>query len=128
MATFRTILATTTSISLALGALSSAAAEQSSVPMNTHTTATADHQDMSLSMSDQAGMAQRLEAEAVQYDQQATKHERMAKNYRAGAGTKGNSAALAAHCERIAENFRDSATNAREMARMHRDNAHSAAK
>ncbi len=124
MSTFRIILATTTSIALALGVLSSAAAGQSSTPSNMLAMTAVDHQDM----SDQAAMAQRLEAEAVQFDQQATEHERMAKNYRSGAGTKGNSAALAAHCERIAKNLRDSATNAREMARMHRDNAHGAAK
>lgn len=82
--------------------------------------------EIAQSMADHEAVAQRFEEEAAQFEKQAARHERLSKHYRSGlgAGPKGNPASLALHCERIAKNLRDSAADAREMARMHRDVAH----
>lgn len=114
----RIVLAGTTSLALALGAFARAHDEPVKTPMNMHVDMPSDMQGMAHSMSDHAAMAQRFEAEAARFDREAAEHETMARNYRAGAGTKGNSASLARHCERIAKNLRDSAASAREMSKM----------
>lgn len=73
--------------------------------------------------ADHEAVAKRLDAEAADFDKQAQHHEQLAKHYRkgVGAGPKGNADSLARHCDNLVKNFKASATDAREMAQLHRD-------
>lgn len=73
--------------------------------------------------ADHEAVAKRLEAEAAEFDKQAQHHERLGKHYRKGLGVgpKGNADSLARHCDNLVKNFKASATDAREMAQLHRD-------
>lgn len=118
------ILATLTAALLAAGALSNAvAAESPDVSL--------EHQvEMAQTQADHQAVAKRFEDEAAQLEKQAGEHERLAKRYRGGIGVgpKTNAASLASHCDSMVKNLRASATDAREMARLHRDVAKQLAK
>jgi len=107
---------------LALASLSPAAEEQPAHPAHVEThQVTIDRQvEIAQSMADHEAVAERFDQEAAQFDEQAAEHERLAKLYRSGLGT----GHMADHCDRIAQNLKASAKEAREMARMYRDVAH----
>lgn len=118
----------TTAALLALVSLGAVAQQQPAhpVPVETHQLPIDRQVEIAQSMADHEAIAERLDAEAVRFDRQAAEHEQLAEHYRRGLGMgpKGNSASLANHCDRIAKNLKASATDAREMARMHREIAH----
>lgn len=95
-------------------------------PVETHELTIDRQVEIARSMADHEAIALRLEDEAAQFERQATEHEQLAKHYRraSSTGPKTNAANLAQHCERIATNLKASATEARAMARMHRETAH----
>ena len=94
-------------------------------PVETHELTIDRQVEIAQSMADHEAIAQRLEEEAAQFERQATEHEQLCKHYRSSmAGTKTHAANLTHHCERIATNLKASATDARAMARMHREIAH----
>lgn len=94
-------------------------------PVETHELTIDRQVEIAQSMADHEAVAQRLEEEAAQFERQATEHEQLCKHYRSSmAGTKVHAANLTHHCERIAMNLKASATDARAMARMHREIAH----
>ena len=124
-------------ISFALAALSGAlCAHAENAPKHeppaaeVHELALDQQVELAQSMADHEMVAQRFETEAADFEKKAAEHERLAKHYRSGAGVgpKGQPASLATHCERIARNLRVAATDARAMARMHRDVAHKVVK
>ena len=86
--------------------------------------------EMAKSQQDHEAVAKRFEDEASELEKQATEHERLAKRYRGGMGVgpKTNAASLANHCDNFVKSLRSSATEAREMARLHRDVAQHFAK
>ena len=96
-----------------------------SMPKEMHESGSHGHNDSASAVEDHEAMAIEFEAEASQFEQQAAQHDRLAKKYRTGSGgaPKGNSASMAAHCERIAKNLKAAATDARAMTRMHREMA-----
>lgn len=117
---------------LALGTLGAVAQEKEqpkepSMPMHEHRMqhdVTILHLvETAQTAADHEAVAKRLEAEAAQFDKDATQHERLAKQYRRGigAGPKGNPGALAQHCDNLVKNLKASAKDAREMAQLHRD-------
>ena len=121
----RTLPVAVTAALLILGSVG-VAAEAPPPKMEMHET-TADNQiEIALSMSDHEAAAQRFDAEAADFDKQAERHERWARLYSSGAAKapKADAASLATHCAHIAKSLRDSAAEAREMARLHRDVAH----
>ena len=73
--------------------------------------------------ADHEAVAKRFEEEAAKFDKDAAHHERLGKHYRKGLGVgpKGNADSLARHCDNLVKNFKASATDAREMAQLHRD-------
>ena len=95
-------------------------------PVETHELTIDRQVEIAQSIADHEAVAQRFDQEAAQFDRQAAEHERLAEHYKRGLGfgPKENSASLASHCDRLAKNLKASATEAREMARMHRDIAH----
>ncbi len=76
---------------------------------------------------DHQAIAGHFEEEAAGFDAKAATHERLAKQYKMGAGIgpKGNSSGLANHCNSLVKNLKASAADAREMARLHREFAKS---
>jgi hypothetical protein len=122
-------LVTLTATLLALGSLSSSAAED---PKTQHEhkmhmddqEMSIDHQvEMARSAADHEAVAKRLDDEATLLEKQAGEHERLAKRYRSGMGVgpKTNAASLAAHCDKLVKSLRASAAEVREMAQLHRD-------
>lgn len=107
---------------LALASLSPAAEEQPAHPthVETHQTTIDRLVEIAQSMADHEAVAQRFDQEAAQFDTQAAEHERLATLYGSGLGTRH----MVNHCDRIAQNLKESAADAREMARLHRDIAH----
>ena len=103
-----------------------AAAEQHPTPVETHEVPIDQQVEVAQSMADHEIVAQRFEAEAAQFETQAAEHQHLATGYRRGVGSgpKADLASLAEHCERIARNLREAATEARTMAGMHRTIAH----
>ena len=79
---------------------------------------------------DHEAVAKRFDEEAAEFDKDAAHHEQLAKQYRhgIGAGPKGNSAALAQHCDNLVKNLKASAVDMREMADLHRGVAQALAK
>lgn len=79
---------------------------------------------------DHDAIAERFDQEAAQLDEQASHHEKLAKQYRGGtgAGPKANYASLAQHCDNYVKNLKASATDARDMAELHRGIAQALAK
>jgi hypothetical protein len=75
-------------------------------------------------------IAQRFDAEAAELDSRAAEHEKLATLYQRGqgGGAKGGSASLAHHCESFVKNLRESAAEARELAKGHREAAAQAPK
>jgi len=71
---------------------------------------------------DHAMLADEFEAAAKDLDNQALKHERMAKTYTAFPG-KGPSQSMGIHCRALAENLRAAAAENRELAKFHRAQA-----
>ena len=103
-----------------------ASAEPHPAGTETHEIPIDQQVEIAQSMADHEAVAQRFDAEAAQFEKHAAEHERLAKHYRSGlgAGPKADAVSMANHCERIARNLRGSATDARAMARMHRDVSH----
>lgn len=86
-----------------------------------------EHQvEMAKTKADHEAIAKRFEDEATQLDKQAGEHERLARRYRGGIGVgpKTNAESLANHCDSLVKNLRASASEAREMAKLHRAMAH----
>jgi len=75
---------------------------------------------------DHEAIAQRFEAMAVQLDQRAAEHERLAKYYRSSPRDlpAQDAAKLARHCDRIAKNLEEVAADARDAAAIHRNVLH----
>ena len=76
--------------------------------------------------ADHEAVAKKFEEEADALDKQAVEHEKLAARYRKqpnpwGPKSGTSSVGLAKHCDRLAEGFKKSAVEAREMARLHRD-------
>jgi len=73
--------------------------------------------------ADHEAIAQHYDAEAKQFDAQATRHEALAEHYAMGhgGGPKANTASLAQHCKNLVKNLKASAQEAREMAQLHRE-------
>ncbi len=111
----------------ASGSLSSAVADTAM--------ATAGHVEVTMSEqlakastpADHKAMAQRFDEEASQLDKQAAEHEQLATQYKQhpnpnalkSAGV--NTTVMAEHCDRIAKSLKASASEAREMASLHRN-------
>ncbi len=95
-------------------------------PVETHQLTIDRQVEIAQSMADHEAVAQRFDQEAAQFERQAAQHERLAEHYKRGltVAPRGNYTSLANHCDRIVKNLKASATDAREMARMHRDIAH----
>jgi hypothetical protein len=109
---------------LAIVSMSPAAQEKPMQGMHGMPHMSIDQQvEMAKSKEDHEAVAKRFEDEANELDKQAAGHERLAKRYRGGMGVgpKTNAASLANHCDSFVKNLRASATEAREMARLHRD-------
>lgn len=74
------------------------------------------------SAADHQKLEQHFAALAARYEEDARNHNAYAKSWRAT--TKVASAAtIAAHCDRVADGYRDAAKEAREVATMHKDHA-----
>jgi len=75
--------------------------------------------------ADHEAIAAAYDKEATQLDSAAKEHEGMAKSYqRAATGTKGsNPVAMAAHCNKLAEDYKAAATETRDLAAAHRQMA-----
>lgn len=78
---------------------------------------------------DHEEIAKSYDAEAEGFDEKAARHEKLAKQYKLGAGIgpKSNPSGLSNHCGRLVKNLKASAADAREMARLHREVAKSIA-
>lgn len=124
MLSYRIRAATATA---ALFALASVGLAADSKP--THMT---DHHDVTIlhmvetasTPADHEAVAKRFEDEAVRYEKQAAEHEKLAAQYRKAPSNpkwNNNASAMAAHCDRLAKNLKDSAVEARDMAQLHRD-------
>jgi hypothetical protein len=75
--------------------------------------------------ADHEAIAQRLEEDAIQFDEQAAEHELRARRYGRGpARAKGNAASLGNHCGRLARSLKASAQDSRALAELHREIAH----
>jgi hypothetical protein len=114
----------------AVGSLSSAVADNTSVPMTGHSDVTINEQlAKTTTPADHSAMAQRFEDEASAFDKQAAEHEQLAAQYRKHPNPYANKSAgvnttlMAEHCDRIAKTLRTIASEAREVASLH----HSAA-
>jgi hypothetical protein len=86
--------------------------------------------EMAQTRADNEAVAKRFENEAIELEKRAGEHERLAKRYHSGIGVgpKASAASLASHCDNFVKNLRASATEAREMARLHRESAQHLAK
>lgn len=75
--------------------------------------------------AEHAAEAARYDQEAADLDAKASRHTDLAAGYagRTGAGSKQATAnrSISRHCERLAKAYRAAATEAREMAKMHRE-------
>lgn len=91
-----------------------------------------DHHDVTIlhmvetasTPADHEAVAKRFEEEAARYEKQAAEHEALAAQYRKAPGNpkwNNNSSALADHCDRLVKSLKASATEARDMAQLHRD-------
>lgn len=108
---------------LAVASISAGAQEQTTTHMETHHVAVEHQVDTPDTSLEHEDSAQRLQQEADQLEKQAADHEQTAAEYRKRhANPKGaNYAAMAKHCDRLAQNLKASAAEAREMARLHED-------
>ena len=115
--------ATVTAALLGLASLSTAADEKPMHTMEHHDVTITHLVETAQTKADHEAIAKRFEEEAAQYDKQAAQHQRLADHYHKGVGVgpKGNAASLANHCDNLVKNFNASATDAREMARLHRE-------
>lgn len=100
-----------------VGSLSSAVAQDMTVESQVEKAHTQAEHD---------AVAKRFEEEAAAFDKQASEHEKLAAQYRKqpnpwGAKSGPSVAGLASHCDRVAQSLKKSASEAREMARLHRD-------
>lgn len=78
---------------------------------------------------DHEAVARRFDEAAAQFDEQASYHEQIAKTYRsAKSGGHHGYTAMAQRCDSLAKNLKASAADARELANLHRNVAHSLAK
>lgn len=107
-----------------------AGAQELPAPKEVHEVAIDQQVEIARSMAEHEAVAQRFDEEAARFDRQATEHERLAQQYRSGKVNvpKQYSESLAAHSEFIAHSLRDSAAQARDMARQHRGIAHQVTK
>ena len=122
MPTGKLCTATVTAALLALASLSAAAEMQ---PMNT-----TEHHDVTIThlvetaqtKADHEAVAKLFEEEAAQLDKKAADHQRLADHYHKGLGIhhEASAASLAKHCDNLVKNYKASATDAREMAKLHR--------
>ena len=118
---------------LAIGGLT-VAADDSTVHMHAHAeipAAALDHMvEMAKTSADHEKIAMSFEDEATALEKQAAHHEKLTQRYRSGvgAGPKGDTESLANHCDLLVKNLRESAQEAHEMARMHREVAKHLAK
>lgn len=71
--------------------------------------------------ADHETIARSYDEEAAQLERKAQAHEAMAKVYRSGGGTpKGHGPSMTSHCERLVEQYRGAAEEARALAADHR--------
>ena len=120
-----------TALAAALLAFASTSPAVEEKPMHDTHQMTIDQQvEMAQSREDNEAVAKRFENEATELEKKADEHERLAKRYRSGIGVgpKASAASLATHCDNFVKNLRASATEAREMARLHRESAQHLAK
>lgn len=123
----RSIKAATAMAALLALATFGATAQEKDKPMHEHMMdhdVTITHQvETAKTAADHEAIAKRFDAEAAEFEQQAARHEDLAKHYGYGhgGGPKANTASLAQHCKSLAKNLKASAADAREMAQLHRD-------
>jgi hypothetical protein len=121
-----TYITTTAAVLLAAASLGAAADDKPMHKMG-HDAMMSHMVETAKTAQDHEAIALRFDSEAAEFDEKAAQHEALAKQYRLGAGVgpKGNPAALASHCGNLVKNLKASATDAREMARLHREAAKS---
>lgn len=73
--------------------------------------------------ADHEAIAKSYDAEAAAADAKAAAHESMAKTYRLGGSPKGSHTAMAAHCEKLVNQYRSVAEENRQLAATHRQMA-----
>lgn len=101
-------------------------AQQQPTEAQTHPAAAEQPLDKAALKAQQLADAQRYRQEAEQYEKQAAKHEREAAEYRrrAPAAPKGaNFPEIARHCDRLAQNLKAAAAQARDMEYLHTEAA-----
>lgn len=70
--------------------------------------------------ADHEAIAKAYESKALAAEADAKGHEAMARTYKVGGTPKGNSAAMAGHCDRLVKSYRAAATEYRALADEHR--------
>ena len=100
----------------------SAAAQDYTMPEQPYRVAAEQGIKAHPSEADHEAAAQRFEAEAVEFDKQATAHEQMSAQYhQSRSNPHAYYESLADHCDRLIKNLKAAATEAHEMARLHRE-------
>lgn len=120
---------TTAALLLAAASLGTAADDKHAHKMG-HDPMMSQMVETAKTAKDHEAIAAHFDKEAANYEEKAAQHEKLAKQYRTGAGIgpKSNPTGLANHCDNLVKNLKASATDAREMARLHREVAKSAEK